>query len=159
MNTVFIGIDPGTKGAIAVLWSSEDIDFFEMNGSDHDLLDWLREAQRVAAARGLELRAVLEKVTSYGQGRKSAFTFGRAWGSVRMALLALGIPIACEPVPNTWKRAVFGGKVVGDAKTVARDKARDLYPAYKDEFKLKKDADKAEALLLSFYGSLVDKRG
>jgi hypothetical protein len=166
MSTAYIGIDPGAEGAIAVLWPSGasdgsvgEIAFFDMNGSDHDLIDFLRDQKIRASVYGHQIAAVLENVNSFGMGRQSAFKFGGAWRGVRVALIALGIPLIAEPTAAQWKLRIFGSTIKGfdkkALKTASRDKARQLFPWAARDLARVKDADRAEALLLAEYGRMI----
>ena len=164
MSTAYIGIDPGTEGAIAVLWPDTSTPTFFDMGSDHDLIDFLRRVQDAARIpNGHDLAAVLENVNSFGMGRQSAFKFGGAWRGVRVALIALGIPLVAEPTAAQWKKAVFGATIKGldkkGLKTASRDKARELFPSAAPNLARVKDADRAEALLLAHYGRMTAHNG
>lgn len=156
MSTAYLGVDPGVEGAIAVLWPDDSVSFFDMNGSDHDLIDFLRDIQRTATEAGCGLAAVLENVNAFKMGRQSAFKFGGAWRGVRVAILALGIPLIAEPTSHQWKSALFGSTIKGldkkALKTASRNKARELFPRISSRLARVKDADRAEGLLLAEWG-------
>lgn len=90
-----------------------------------------------------EARAVLEFVrTMPKQGIVSAFTFGRGYGGLRMALVAARIPFV-EVVPRKWQGAL-GCLTKGD-KNVSKRKAQELFPNIKVTHTI------ADALLLAEY--------
>jgi hypothetical protein len=160
---ICIGIDPGNNGAIAaiidgrpLLWSltAETVRI--------DAFDALREIQ-VLHGKDEPLIVCLEKVGSMPkQGVSSTFKFGVAYGILQGMCVAMGFGIHYEPTPQVWKKAVFGGLHKGmsreEQKQYAREKARLLYPGIADQLKLKKDADKAEALLLAHYARELSRR-
>lgn len=161
LSTAYIGIDPGTEGAIAVIWPDGRR---EIHDIDHSFVDGIGTLIGIAsrARQGnIALAAVLEHVTAMPkQGVVSSFKFGASWGHLRGALIALGIPILTEPRPPQWKAKVMAGRHTGkdkkDQKTAARDVARELYPDCSDLLKRAKDSDRAEALLLAHYGKVTE---
>lgn len=165
---IIIGIDPGMTGGIAVL-RNRHMTVHGIGGSLVDAIELLRNTADDARESRETICAVLEKVNamprrgkdgeSHGMGATTLFTFASGYGHLRGALLALGIPIAAEPVPRTWKKRIFGGRHDGlsraEQKKLAREEARTLYPCLNDSLRLVKDADKAEAALLAHYGWLL----
>lgn len=131
---IAIGIDPGVSGGIAFLDGDEAL-VERMPETERDILDLLR------LYPGERKFAVLEFVRSSPQmGVKSAFTFGRGYGGLRMALLACDIPFE-EVTPAKWQ-AVMGCRTKGD-KNVSKARAQQLFPA------VKVTHAKADALLLA----------
>lgn len=123
----YIGIDPGVGGGLALLnEEGRAIATSKMPETDADLLALLRawadkENPRVGATR-----AALEFVRSSPQmGVVSAFTFGRGYGALRMALCAAGIPYD-EVTPQKWQAAI-GCRSHGD-KNVTKRRAQELFP-------------------------------
>jgi crossover junction endodeoxyribonuclease RuvC len=150
---IYIGIDPGITGAIAAIdTESKEVQVYDI---DHSYLDAV-DAFRRFAEHPENCCAAIEKVGAMPkQGVSSTFKFGLTVGHLRGALLMGRIPILAEPTPQVWKKAVFGASISKltrkDQKTAARDKARELYPAYAGLFGLVKHADRAEALLMAHY--------
>lgn len=128
---LFIGIDPGKSGGIAVLHSTGGIiDVRKMPDTEQDILDLLR------ITHGVPARAVLEQVhpgvfgaAKFGQrmGVVSAWTFGKGYGALRMALVSLQIPFT-EVVPAKWQQAM-GCRTKGD-KNISKRRAQELFPAH-----------------------------
>lgn len=140
-----LGIDPGKSGGLALIDDDGTlIDAVKMPATDGDLLDLLREWQEQ-----YEPRAWLEFVRSSPQmGVTSAFTFGRGYGALRMALFAAGIPFT-EVTPAKWQRGYKLPKSsVGTTakKRVHKQRARELFPSAKVTHAL------ADALLIADYG-------
>ena len=115
MNYV-IGIDPGNKGAIAVLKESgELVEVWDMPTLEvkvgKALKTRISPALLTQEVRDVELRgdcdikcAYMEAVSSSPQmGVSSAFAFGEGFGIVKGVLAALGIPVELVP-PAKWKR-------------------------------------------------------
>lgn len=135
---IFIGIDPGKGGGLAVIEESGLVkDWIKMPETETDLIDWLR------GLRG-QPRATLERVRSSPQmGVASAFTFGRGYGSLRMGLIACGIPFD-EVTPQKWQRAM--NCLTGGDKNVSKARAQELFPTVKITHAI------ADALLIAEYG-------
>jgi len=100
---LFLGIDPGQKGAIAIINSA---------GSICRLNDW--PGNEVEAARIIrseldanwQLVAALEKVSAMPkQGVTSMFKFGTSYGMWKGILAALQIPFK-EVRPQMWQKGV-----------------------------------------------------
>ena len=150
-SPVFIGIDPGLSGAVAVLSpAGRLVDVFDMPVVDkrvnatllHDAVRFYVE--HVDAGR---LSAVVEQVASRpGQGVASTFKFGTSYGVVLGVLGALEIPVT-HVRPNVWKRAVG---VTAD-KGSSRRKAIDLWPDKAQMFARVKDDGRAESALIAWW--------
>jgi len=147
-ETIHIGIDPGKDGAVAFLFEdgAEVFDF-----EDGEALIRLR-AHAAARADGLVLvHAFIEKVSAMPkQGVSSTFKFGANFGQWVGRLEALGVPFDFV-TPQKWKRAVFDSMPKGDAKAMALDRARRMFPELGDRLKRKRDHGRAEALLIAAY--------
>jgi len=153
---IYIGIDPGNNGAIAMIRNGE-VNVYQLHSETlrSDAIDAFENILKASDGRAV---VCMEKVGSMPrQGVASTFKFGVAYGILQGMCVALGLGIQHEPTPQTWKKAVFctAHKKLSreDQKQLARDRARTLYPAVADQLKLKKDADKAEAILLAHYAS------
>ncbi len=74
-------------------------------------------------------KAIIERVHAMpGQGVTSMFTFGQGYGSLRMALIASGIPFE-EVTPQRWQKEM-ACLTQGD-KNVSKAKAQQLFPTVK----------------------------
>jgi crossover junction endodeoxyribonuclease RuvC len=136
---MIVGIDPGKNGAVALL--GDTIRLYKM--PDFGGLSCLLE--------GCDF-IVLEKVHSMpGQGVRSTFSFGMRYGMALEAVSGSGIPYKLVS-PQTWKRQF---SLTGLPKDAARLKAIELFPELREQLKLKKDVDKADALLLALYGRIA----
>ena len=144
MSTI-IGIDPGANGAIAWITNGKPCvekmpdtlqDLWELFGSITHSLMPVDERY---------FKAYIEQISSSPQmGVVSAFTFGRGYGNLEMALTAAGIPF--ERVrPQVWQKAL-GCMTKGD-KSVTKRKAQELFPS------LKVTNATADALLIAEYGT------
>ena len=143
---IIIGIDPGANGAIA--WIDNGKPCVEkMPDTLLDLWELIADIDRESAIKGNPLRAkaYIEQVASSPQmGVVSAFSFGRGYGNLEMALTAAGIPF--ERVrPQVWQKAL--GCMTKGNKNVTKRKAQELFPS------LKITHATADALLIAEYGS------
>ncbi len=151
-----LGIDPGLSGAMAAVSTAtpnilyvEDIPTVSLahgKGSRKHINTWAM--RKWIIEYGPFDLAMIEQVSAHpGQGVTSMFRFGYAAGFCLGVVTGLGIRTKLI-VPRAWKREMK----VGREKDQARQIATDLYPAYSDTFKRKKDVDRAEATLIALYG-------
>jgi Holliday junction resolvasome RuvABC endonuclease subunit len=135
-----IGIDPGANGAIA--WIDE-----RGRACVEKMPDTLLDLYEIFHNLNIEdnCKAYLEQVASSPQmGVVSAFSFGRGYGNLEMALTAAGIPF--ERVrPQVWQKAL-GCMTKGD-KNITKRKAQELFP------EIKITHATADALLIAQYGT------
>lgn len=109
-HTVYVGIDPGKEGGIAVLNRGQVTAVSLANLTDRDIWEHICLAGKT---EGAEPFAVLERVGGFirvkgaGVGTGPAmFNFGRGFGLLQMALIAANIPHEIV-IPRTWQKA-FG---------------------------------------------------
>lgn len=149
-----VGIDPGMKGAIALLDGSRLV-IHDMpvipapTGKTVLELDSLGKILRpdVDAICPERCFAVLEKVSPRpGEGVSSSFRFGQGYGSIEMALVGHGWE-RNYVTPTVWKK-YFG---LSQDKGASRALAIQRFPAHADLFKRVKDDGRAEAALLTLY--------
>lgn len=152
---LYIGIDPGLSGAVAIL---------EGNGQIFSLLDMPlistgsagHTKQKINCAElafqlseiieDFNLFAGVEAVTSRpGQGVASMFSFGHSLGALEGVLSSLGIGYAFVS-PASWKRTF---SLVGTEKDAARTTAIQMYP--EAPLNRKKDSGRADAILIARY--------
>lgn len=153
-----MGIDPGNKGAVAILTAAgELVEVWDMPTLEvkvgkatktrisaqllaHELRNWDNV-----------LRCHMEAVSSSPQmGVSSAFAFGEGFGVVKGVLAALQIPLVLVP-PAKWKRDMG----LNQSKDGSRALAIAKWPRHAGEFKLVKHDGRAEASLIALWG--VDK--
>jgi crossover junction endodeoxyribonuclease RuvC len=143
-----MGVDPGAVSAAYAL--------LDTNGNraivdDVPVLDKMVNAAEFARlVRKLRPSvAIVELVGSMpGQGVASTFKFGKGCGMLQGVLAALEIPLM-QVTPAKWKRA-FG---LTSDKEKARAFAIRTFPAV-EGLSRKRDAGRAEALLLAYYWSV-----
>lgn len=126
---MFLGIDPGKSGAVAVVHEAGVYLYSETFAKTSP-------ADLVALLDGCIQFAVIEKVSASPQmGVTSAFTFGQWYGLAEGILVSLGIPFE-RVTPQKWQKE-FGliqrGKKLGDTEKKRQNKARcqELFPGVK----------------------------
>lgn len=124
---IYVGIDPGLGGGIAFLYSDGQVlGTTSMPTSEADVLAWLHD---VKPGEGF---ASIERVHAFPRmGACSAFTFGKGFGALLMALTASDIPFDIVG-PKTWQQ-VMGVVYPKDAKqtekkNIAKRRAQQLFP-------------------------------
>lgn len=150
---VFIGIDPGTGGAIAVI--NKDLSVLEWIKNDrteHDMAEFFYNLVDNYNIRN----SAIEKVHSSPQmGVASAFTFGRSYGFLRGILTYSGIRIT-ETSPQGWMKLlgiVPLGKTASQTqkKNMLKGKAQMMFAADVKRITL----TNCDALLLARFAQLT----
>lgn len=140
---IYIGIDPGKKGAYA---------FVADDGNGAEVYPWDDDgfvASMMALAQGRCVACVEKVGAMHGQGVRSMFTFGKSAGFIEGVLEALGIGYQLIP-PKTWK-AEFG---LNSDKADSIAVCKRLFPGVNllPTERCRKDSDgMAEALLMAEY--------
>ena len=161
---IIIGIDPGISGAICFIKNGKIIDVVEMpsmaegkknkrqvNGAEvtnifnkvintnHDKMGSRDES---------EVKVVIEHVTAMpGQGVTSMFNFGQSFGVIKGICAALKLPIYFVR-PAKWKKYF---NLIKTEKDASRTKAIEIFPYISSQLSRKKDANKADAILLASF--------
>lgn len=146
MRGFYIGIDPGKNGGIAVM--SVDgtvVDVAKMPSTPSGILDFLSSCKYGSFC-------VLERVGGMpGNGGSAMFNFGKGYGHLQMALLALGIPTE-EVTPNKWEKTyqlgTSGKYTKTEWKNRLKAKAQQLFPSLGKKITLAT----CDALLICEYG-------
>lgn len=140
----YIGVDPGMGGGLASI-AAEGANGIPMPQTERDVWEWFHwweSRQRPFA--------VIEKVHAMpSNGVSGMFKFGMSYGSLRMALVAAGIPFE-EVTPQTWQKGIGivkrGKDESGtDWKNRLKGKAQQLFPGEKVTLAT------ADALLIAEY--------
>ena len=138
-----IGIDNGAKGAIVVIDGKmqpvavEPMPVINVGvmrrgkKGTKNVLDMRRVVDILREARDSsdgDVYAVLEHAQVFpGEGRITAFTAGRGYGALEMALVSLGIPYEIAR-PRAWQKAILSGIEGGDTKARSVLKCRREFP-------------------------------
>ncbi|MBU2685660.1 MAG: hypothetical protein KKF27_20655 [Gammaproteobacteria bacterium] len=102
---LFIGIDPGKEGAIAVIDKIQQIHFLiDWPGDEIEAANTIRTIKDVR--KDCHFKAALEKVHSMPkQGVSSSFKFGTNFGIWKGILASFQISFI-EPTPQIWQKGV-----------------------------------------------------
>lgn len=110
-DTIFIGIDPGASGGIAVLWPDGSVSTQSMPDTLREMWESIHSYQDIP---GCQVKAYLERVGGFIGNEAGAtgkqinrasghtmFRFGQFYGQIQMALTAAQIPFEEVP-PQRW---------------------------------------------------------
>ena len=138
-----IGIDNGAKGAIVVIDGKrravqvEPMPVINVGVTrkgkrgTKNILDMVRVLSILAEAKRKskgDIFAVLEHAQVFpGEGRSTAFTAGRGYGALEMALVSLSIPYEIVR-PRKWQSEVLKGIEGADYKARSVLKCRRVFP-------------------------------
>jgi crossover junction endodeoxyribonuclease RuvC len=161
-----MGIDPGYDGAISILHFREhvsDLPAVTMQIWDLPTFEVMvnrkhkRRLNLSAIATWMDLwsagidKVIIENPSPRpGEGVTSAFNFGGVCLALQMAVATQGLSTRLVH-PRVWKKALG----LGPDKDESRKRAIELYPRSQDFLTRKKDHNRAEAILLAHYGSLI----
>ena len=154
---LIIGIDPGISGSICFFEDGKILEVIEMpimiegkknkkqvNGAQiyNEFSKWINNKDN-------EIRVVIEQVSAMpGQGVTSMFNFGQSFGVLKGIFSAMQIPMDFIS-PVKWKKYF---NLINTQKDSSRTKAIEFFPYISSKLSRKKDANKADAILIaSFY--------
>ena len=155
---IIFGIDPGISGAISILENKKVIEVFDMP----TMIDGKKNKKQVNGSQvtniikgrlkdnkdNKEGIVVVEHVNAMpGQGVTSMFNFGQSFGVIKGICSALSLPIYFVR-PSKWKKHF---NLIKTNKDASRTKVIDVYPEISSKLSRKKDANKAEAILIARY--------
>lgn len=138
---IYIGIDPGQKGAMAIIWKHGAIEIVPFSSEGY------RDA--LAECPPMECRCCLEHVHSMPkQGGRSTFNFGANFGIIQGMLIYGRFPFELV-APQKWKKEFSVTKDKNTSIAVCKR----LFPnvALRRTFGRKDDDGYAEALLMAEY--------
>ena len=155
---IIIGIDPGIKGAICILKDGKILDVFDMptmpvgkkNKSQVNGSQIYNEIKKATInEEKTNIKVVIEQVSAMpGQGVTSMFNFGQSFGILKGIFSAMQIPMDFVS-PVKWKKHF---NLINTQKDSSRTKAIEFFPYISHKLSRKKDANKADAILIaSFY--------
>ena len=96
-----------------------------------------------------KIKVVIEQVSAMpGQGVTSMFNFGQSFGILKGICSAMQLPIYFVR-PAKWKKYF---NLINSEKDASRTRAIEIFPYFSSQLSKKKDANKADAILIaSFY--------
>tara|TARA_R100000278_G_scaffold44073_1_gene38433 strand:+ start:2806 stop:3261 length:456 start_codon:yes stop_codon:yes gene_type:complete len=151
MNKLYIGIDPGKSGGIAIIYH-DNLYCIKCPATVHDMVEEIQiPLDMMDVPRS---KAVIEFVHSMpGQGVKSMFTFGQNYGTWLGILAALKIPYDIV-APGKWMKH-FGSmpKDKKDRKNKLKQLAQQAYPDQRVTLAT------ADAILMAIYARDKDSEG
>ena len=152
---IIIGIDPGVSGAICILNDGKIIDLYEMP----TMIDGKKNKKQVNGAEITNIinkelinkkdaKVVIEHVSAMpGQGVTSMFNFGQSFGVLKGICAALKLPVYFIR-PVKWKKHF---NLINTEKDASRTKVIEVFPYISSRISKKKDANKADAILLASF--------
>lgn len=158
---IYIGIDPGKKGAMAILSDNGDKSWDGVwDYQDQECISRLRDIQQIMIKKGKSVKVigVIEKVNSDPRwGKSSIFSFGENFGRWKGRLESFGIPYI-HLTPTKWQKEVFDYKPVKEGrKTASLELARRLFPWA--DLNNKEDHNRSDALLMAEAIRRLNKQG
>ena len=150
---IIIGIDPGVSGAICILNNGKITEIYEMP----TMIDGKKNKKQVNGAEitniinkelinEKEAKVVIEHVSAMpGQGVTSMFNFGQSFGVLKGICAALKLPVYFIR-PVKWKKHF---NLINTEKDASRTKVIEVFPYISSKISKKKDANKADAILIA----------
>ena len=162
---LIIGIDPGISGAICFFEKGEVKHIMDMptmsegkknkkqiNGRQifHEI------SSRIENYSKEEICVVVEQVSAMpGQGVTSMFNFGQSFGVIKGICAAMQLPIFFVR-PAKWKKHF---DLINAQKDSSRTKVIEMFPKISSILSKKKDANKADAILIAnFHANMMEKK-
>ena len=152
-----IGIDPWISGSICFFKDGKVVDIIEMP----NMADGKKNKRQVNGAQIYneislriknfnkeDIRVVIEQVSAMpGQGVTSMFNFGQSFGILKGICSAMQLPMYFVR-PAKWKKYF---NLINSEKDASRTKAIQIFPYISSQLSKKKDANKADAILLASF--------
>tara|TARA_Y100001970_G_scaffold293628_1_gene441794 strand:- start:2740 stop:3234 length:495 start_codon:yes stop_codon:yes gene_type:complete len=154
---LIIGIDPGISGSICFFEDGKIIDLIDMpnmaegkkqkkqvNGAQiyNEILLRIKNVEKN------DIKVVIEHVSAMpGQGVTSMFNFGQSFGVLKGICSAMQLSMYFVR-PVKWKKFF---NLINAEKDASRTKAIEIFPYISTQLSRKKDANKADAALISSY--------
>ena len=152
-----IGIDPGISGSICFFKDGKVVDIIEMP----NMADGKKNKRQVNGAQIYneissriknfskeDTKVVIEQVSAMpGQGVTSMFNFGQSFGVLKGVCSAMQLPMYFVR-PTKWKKYF---NLINSEKDASRTKAIEIFPYISSQLSKKKDANKADAILLASF--------
>jgi len=154
---IIIGIDPGISGSICFFEDGKVTDIVEMpnmaegkknkrqvNGAQI----YNEISSRIKNFNKEDIKVVIEQVSAMpGQGVTSMFNFGQSFGVLKGICSAMQLSTYFIR-PVKWKKYF---NLINSEKDASRTKAIQIFPYISSKLSKKKDANKADAILLASF--------
>ena len=154
---LIIAIDPGISGSLCFFEEGKINDIIEMpnmaagkknkrqvNGAQI----YNEISLRIKNFQKEDIKVVIEQVSAMpGQGVTSMFNFGQSFGVLKGICSAMQLPMYFVR-PAKWKKYF---NLINTKKDASRTKAIEIFPYISSQLSKKKDANKADAILLASF--------
>ena len=154
---LIIGIDPGISGSICFFKDGKILDVIDMP----TMTDGKKNKKQVNGAQIYneisnqiknidfkDIKVIIEQVSAMpGQGVTSMFNFGQSFGILKGICSAMQLPMYFVR-PTKWKKYF---NLINSEKDASRTKAIEIFPYFSPNLSMKKDSNKADAILLASY--------
>ncbi len=154
---LIIGIDPGINGSICFFDDGKIIDLIEMpsmasgkknkrqvNGAQI----YNEISKKIKNFEKKNIKVVIEQVSAMpGQGVTSMFNFGQSFGVLKGICSAMQLSMHFV-TPAKWKKYF---NLINSQKDASRTKAIEIFPYISTHLSKKKDANKADAILIASF--------
>ncbi len=155
---LIIGIDPGISGSICFFADGRVIEVINMptmtegkkNKKQVNGAQVYNEiSKQVKKFESKDTRVIIEQVSAMpGQGVTSMFNFGQSFGILKGICSSMQLPMYFVR-PAKWKKYF---NLINSEKDASRTRAIEIFPYFSSELSKKKDANKADAILIAnFY--------
>ena len=152
--TIYVGIDPGKEGALAMLRDGHMQAVNLPYDGAHMDMPWLQRWVQDHRDGDFVKLLVIEKVNAFGMGKTSAFTFGHGVGKLECLAELMGWPMEMA-APTSWQKRVLR-KTTKD-KSVALAHVRQRWPSVELPANKKKAEGIADACCLAEYAWQVGR--
>ena len=154
---LIIGIDPGISGSLCYFKDGKILDLVEMPNMPEGKKNkrqvngaqiYNEISSRIEGLNREEIKIVIEQVSAMpGQGVTSMFNFGQSFGVIKGICSAMQLSMYFVR-PAKWKKYF---NLINSQKDASRTKAIEIFPYISTQLSRKKDANKADAILIASF--------
>ena len=154
---LIIGIDPGISGSLCFFKDGKILDLVEMPNMPEGKKNkrqvngaqiYNEISSRIDGLKREEIKIVIEQVSAMpGQGVTSMFNFGQSFGVIKGICSAMQLSMYFVR-PAKWKKYF---NLINSQKDASRTKAIEIFPYISTQLSRKKDANKADAILIASF--------
>jgi len=154
---LIIGIDPGISGSLCFFQDGKIVDIIEMPNMPEGKKNkrqvngaqiYNEISSRINNFKKEDVKIVIEQVSAMpGQGVTSMFNFGQSFGVLKGICSAMQLSMYFVR-PAKWKKYF---NLINSEKDASRTKAIEIFPYISGQLSRKKDANKADAILIASF--------
>ena len=154
---LIIGIDPGISGSLCFFKDGKILDLVEMPNMPEGKKNkrqvngaqiYNEISSRIEGLNREEIKIVIEQVSAMpGQVVTSMFNFGQSFGVIKGICSAMQLSMYFVR-PAKWKKYF---NLINSQKDASRTKAIEIFPYISPQLSRKKDANKADAILIASF--------